>query len=413
MPRSLRIAVWYNLPSGGARRALYDQVKGLQSRGHHIEIWKPDVKENVGGFADLGDLVQEHALPFATAPIISGNLIARTVYRLQYRRNQIERMRQHSAECARQIEAAGFDLLYAHNDTFYNAPFIGREIKGIPKVLYIQEPHRRLYEATPLPMWIPKSLGGVRLDKRFYRTYTNYLEHTTNRFQMGEELWNARAYDRLLVNSYFSRESILRAYGKESIDARVCYLGLDLDRFQNLHRPRGRFVIGLGTIDPAKNVEGAIRAVATISRARPALVWVGGFSNSEFVESMKRLASTLNVDLNFKIKIPDEELLELLSTAGAMVYAPHLEPFGYAPLEANACGVAVAAVAEGGVRETIVNGVNGILAHPDPVSLGRAIEQVLDDPAMGERAEKHVRAKWGLERSIDEVECHLREVAGK
>jgi len=44
-----------------------------------------------------------------------------------------------------------------------------------------------------------------------------------------------------------------------------------------------------------------------------------------------------------------------------MVYSARLEPFGLAPLEANACATPVVAVAEGGVRESIRNGVNGVL----------------------------------------------------
>jgi len=35
----MRIAVWHNLPSGGAKRALYDHVRGLVDRGHSIESW--------------------------------------------------------------------------------------------------------------------------------------------------------------------------------------------------------------------------------------------------------------------------------------------------------------------------------------------------------------------------------------
>ena len=48
--------------------------------------------------------------------------------------------------------------------------------------------------------------------------------------------------------------------------------------------------------------------------------------------------------------------------ATAMVYAPCLELIGLAPLEANACRLPVVAVAEGSVRETIVDGVYGLRA---------------------------------------------------
>ena len=39
-----------------------------------------------------------------------------------------------------------------------------------------------------------------------------------------------RAYDLVLTNSYFSRENMLRSYG---IDATVCYLGVDTDRYRD------------------------------------------------------------------------------------------------------------------------------------------------------------------------------------
>ena len=38
---SMRIAVWHNLLSGGAKRALHDHVRGLVMRGHHVESWSP------------------------------------------------------------------------------------------------------------------------------------------------------------------------------------------------------------------------------------------------------------------------------------------------------------------------------------------------------------------------------------
>jgi glycosyltransferase involved in cell wall biosynthesis len=47
-----------------------------------------------------------------------------------------------------------------------------------------------------------------------------------------------------------------------------------------------------------------------------------------------------------------------------MAYAPRLEPLGLAPLEAGACGLPVVAVAEAGVRETVVDGITGSLTGP-------------------------------------------------
>src|SRR5438270_5425310 len=41
MQLTMKIAIWHNLPSGGAKRALHDQVVGLKARGHELEVWCP------------------------------------------------------------------------------------------------------------------------------------------------------------------------------------------------------------------------------------------------------------------------------------------------------------------------------------------------------------------------------------
>jgi glycosyltransferase involved in cell wall biosynthesis len=100
-----------------------------------------------------------------------------------------------------------------------------------------------------------------------------------------------------------------------------------------------------------------------------------------------------------------------------MVYAPRLEPFGLAPLEANACGLPVVAVAEGGVRETIIDQVNGLLVDNYPDAMAAAIQRLRNDPSfasrLGSTGRKAVEAKWGLDRALDRLEQHLQRYAQK
>ena len=72
------------------------------------------------------------------------------------------------------------------------------------------------------------------------------------------------------------------------------------------------------------------------------------------------------------IYLRDQELVSPLSRAKFMIYAPRLKPFGFAPLEANSCGTSVIALAEGGVRETVKDGINGHLVEDaDPAIFGK------------------------------------------
>ena len=93
-----------------------------------------------------------------------------------------------------------------------------------------------------------------------------------------------------------------------------------------------------------------------------------------------------------------------------------LEPFGFAPLEANACGAPVVAVAEGGVRETVRDGLNGFLVDDEPDAIARAMDRLLSDPklakSMGERACEYVQREWNVERGVDRLEAYLLRVVG-
>jgi glycosyltransferase involved in cell wall biosynthesis len=71
---------------------------------------------------------------------------------------------------------------------------------------------------------------------------------------------------------------------------------------------------------------------------------------------------------------------------------------GLAPLEALAHGRPVVAVAEGGVQETIDNGVTGFLTSRDTREFGRCVSKLLADgdmrDAMGTAGRTAVSSKW-------------------
>jgi glycosyltransferase involved in cell wall biosynthesis len=293
---------------------------------------------------------------------------------------------------------------------FFHTPPIARFVK-IPSHIYLQEPARHFYESLPELPWLAMSWTAKDLWRpRFW------LEASIRKARLSmirvlgrEERRNARAFDDILVNSFFSRESVLRAFG---IDSKVCYLGVDTDKFVNQNKSREPFVVSVGALVPPKNVEFLVQAVGKVSGSiRPRLVLIANTVDSRYLDQIRKLAEQLEVVFELKRRIEDIELIDILNRANTMLYAPRLEPFGYAPLEANACGLPVIAVAEGGVRETIRDGVNGILVEHDPQSMAEAIERLLEDDMLHQRlsqqATEHVRAKWSLQSSIDRLEQEL------
>jgi glycosyltransferase involved in cell wall biosynthesis len=397
----VRIAVWHNLPSGGGKRALYDQVRGLLDRGHHVEAWAPPSADR--DYLPLTDMIEEHVVPYGDE---SYRLTDRLQLTLHIDR-RLAAMEAHSRRCADQIAQGSFDLLFANSCMYFRSAPIGRFV-DLPSVLYLQEPYRWLYEAMPDPIWAAPSSGGFKARFLDWRGVRNA------RVQMRAEIASARAYGRILCNSYFSRESILRAYG---LDAEVCYLGVDTRRFRPGGAPRGDFLLALGSFTREKNPRLCIEALGAVKGPRPPLLWVANFAHEELLAEMRALAEARGVALEVKVNLPDEALLAYLQTAMAMVFAPRLEPFGLVPLEAGACGTPVVAVAEGGLRETVLDGVNGLVADPSPAAMAAAIERLRDDPALraslGEQGRRLVEERWSLEAANDRLEAKLAAEVGR
>src|SRR5438552_1984256 len=384
----MRIAVWHDLPSGGGKRALYQHVRGLVDRGHFVESWCLDTADQT--YLPLSQLVTEHVCPLH----INGN---QNISDAEREAALIEAFDDACRRCAAEIEDGGFDLLFANTAQRFHVPYVLKYVQ-IPKVLYLQEPCRPLYEAGPILPWISADHEWLEIVRARAR----------------QEWFSARSCDTILVNSYFSRESVARTFG---IVARICYLGIDTSLFQHLNLERQRFVVGVGSFIYNKRIDLAVEALALLPQPRPPLVWISNSRDADYQNEVERLAESLGVDLRVRLAVSDADLVATLNQAALFIYTSRLEPFGLAVLEANACGLPVIAVAEGGVRETVKDGFNGFLVEPDPAALADATERLLRKPGlarrMGENGITYVQEKWNLKHSGDRLEGLLNRVVSR
>jgi glycosyltransferase involved in cell wall biosynthesis len=403
----MRIAVWHNLPSGGGKRALYHHLKGLHADGHHIEIWCPDVADS--HFLPLSEFGQEHRVPVRfNIPPQGHTAIGHSIWEMRSMEQKVKGFHQHCSQCADEINAGDFDVLFANACTWYRTSYVGGMVR-IPSVLYLQEPYRWLYESLPNLPWVALPPPRHRWWSPGYLSWfvQDVFETQALRVQVREELAMARGFSKILVNSLFSRESVMRAYG---LDSEVCYLGVDTGLFRPLNLPRENLAVCVGGLYLGKGAEATIRAIGAVSESiRPRLLWIGNFAKPAYLGDMLNLAKTLNVDFQIKVMVADKELVEWYNRASLVIVTPRLEPFGFVPLEAHACETPVVAVAEGGVRETVVDGRNGRLVYSnDPVALGRAITELAKQPELarklGCQGRLDVIQRWTWGQAVDRLE---------
>jgi len=123
------------------------------------------------------------------------------------------------------------------------------------------------------------------------------------------------------------------------------------------------------------------------------------------------MAKEKEVDLQIEVGIDQKALLQRYNNSTLVAYAPHNEPFGLVPLEAMACGKPVVGVNEGGVKETVINELTGLLVDRDPEKFGRTLQLMLSKPDLvdqyGRNGRRHVLENWSWERSVQKLEQHL------
>jgi D-inositol-3-phosphate glycosyltransferase len=145
-------------------------------------------------------------------------------------------------------------------------------------------------------------------------------------------------------------------------------------------RPR---LVALGGLARRKGVDETVAALVGLPDAE--LVVAGGTAAADpDIARLRALAAARGVDdrVRFIGPVPHGEVPALLRSADVVVCVPWYEPFGVVALEAMACGRPVVASAVGGLVDTVVDGVTGLLVPPRrPRDAAAALRKILASPA--------------------------------
>ena len=392
----MKIAVFHNLPSGGAKRALYGIVKYLTIASCDVDVFVPSSADET--FLPTKQLTKNTTI-LPVRKTVTG-FIKSMVYYILPVRISLADLEETQKKLATIINHGQYDVVFVEQDQYTMSPFILKYLDK-PHVYYCPQP-RRSNEAILVQL-----SKNVNINI-WYKVWRRYV--TPRLDQIDKE--NASFAKVILTNSYFSREAILRAYGMNSF---VSYLGVDTEIFQALNMKRDPYVISIGSLSPPKGFDFIIRALSLVKKQiRPRLVVVGNAVHESWKVYLKKLAVQKGVNLDIKILIDDSELVMLYNQAKLCVYAPYLEPFGLVPLEAMACGTPVIAVKEGGVRESVIHNESGLLTERDEQEFSEAITQLLLDDdkhqLMSQRAIEIIQNFWTLQHAVQRILKHLERV---
>ena len=404
----MKLAVFHNVPAGGAKRALYCFTQELKRRGHAVDAYKTDaVSSDHFPLKEVSDHFFVYKFPPFNRVKNFRPYFLRSYVNFVHRAGYLNSVDTHYQKMAKEIDDRGYDLIFVHNCNFSQAPILLKHLKT-KSVYYAHEPLRSIYEPYLEQIEYPLTTSMEKFKYSLIRP-----AHQMGKAHLKKiDRENILSADFVFTNSYYTRESLYKAYG---ILATVCYPGVDVNVFRPLNVPRKNYVLAVGSVSPIKKHDFVIEALSLMDqKIRPKFIIVGNMSPDDYVEKIKRMAAEKGVDLDIKLLISDNELLTLYNEARMVIYPPIMEPLGLVPLEAMACGTPVIGVKEGGIRETIVDGKTGILIERDPAACAEAIKKLLFDPAlgqkMGEAGRAYVVEKWSWEKCTDRLEENFIKV---
>jgi glycosyltransferase involved in cell wall biosynthesis len=170
--------------------------------------------------------------------------------------------------------------------------------------------------------------------------------------------------------------------------------GVDVDHFRPVRRAAGPFprrqrhrLLCLGRLVERKGLDTVVTALVDLPGTELLVAGgpdAGALGDDPEASRLTAHAARLGVADRVHLLgcVGHDDVPALVSSADLVVATPWYEPFGIVPLEAAACGVPVVGSAVGGLLDSVVDGVTGVLVPPrDAGALARAVRDLLADPA--------------------------------
>jgi glycosyltransferase involved in cell wall biosynthesis len=343
----MNIVVWDDLPEGGAKRVVVEQIRGL-SKTCRVDYVTNEVVSRLDYGSDVSSVHRFNM----------GLKEYRGLLRPMQELSFVTKVLPVYRRIIGLITSLNPDVVLIHPSMLSQAPFLLTMIR-FPSVYYAEEWPRVVYEPEFHPL--PAGFHGMYEVAR--RQAIKRIDHAS-----------ARSASAVVTSSRYLQNKLSKIYDRK---ISVIAPGVDLSTFcpnYSEKRSGGYFLF---------------------------------FGEAEKISGYPLLKKAIDQDfpvniVNFKsggFRYSDEEVADLYRGATATLCLSENEPFGLTAIESMACGTPVIAVDSGGYRDTVTHGETGMLIDPD-------IDQLL--PAMKLLRESSVLRKRMGEAGRARVETHYR-----
>lgn len=367
----MRIAVFHELPQGGARRAMNEYACHLK-KNHLVDLFITDDVRNI-----KEDKFYSNVYFYKFCPKIwKGNNWKIRVYRDTV---ELAKLCLLNRKIAQEIDKKKYDIVLVSASKYIEAPFIMLFL-DTPFAFFIHDPYYRIIYDPMLR--IPTNLDSFRyLYEKLNRTIRKILDKQ-----------NISKANLCLVPSKFIGDLFTKTYHK---DCKIVYLGVDANFFKPAKIEKDIDILYIGSSNPIDGyslVKQAIKHMKFNPKTRMLL------TDKEWISD-------------------DNELLNLYQRSKVLLATAYNEGLGVVPLEAMACGIPVVATNEAGHKETIVNGEIGYLLSRDAKLFAGKLDWLFTHPKecvkMGSKARDAMIKNWNWDSRSNNLLSILKDYLSK
>lgn len=353
----MKIALFHEVVSGGARRGANEFARTLKALGHSVDLYVVDIK-----YPQEEEEYYDKIFYYQFVPKYwKGKNWGVKLYK-----DTVELFRLYTlhGQIAKDISQKTYDFSFVHPSQYTQAPFLLRFL-SLPKVYYCQEPLRMIYE---------KELDTTNQLGFFKKRYERVMRKVRKKIDRK----NISFADVILANSIFTQKNIHSAY---ELGSYVCYMGVDRKRFYEEKVKKDIAILYIGSEDALDGYD-LFQASLSFLRSKPKI---------EYLLRGKKWLSD------------DGELRRYYSRSRIVICFGKKEPFGLIPLEAGSCGSVVVALDAGGYRDSVKNGKTGILVSENPQKIADSIDTLLKNEyllkSLSKNAKENIRDNWSWRNS--------------
>ncbi len=319
-----KIAVFHNLPSGGAKRVLFENLKGLKD---YYDFYLYDLRGPYDDFLSIKPLCKKtFTFEFKETPLLPRPFGFLNSFCRLY---DILRLNCLHKKIAEEIDKENYSLVFIFADRFTQTPFLLKHLKT-KSLYYCHDPYiRSVYEPEIERKRRFSECGFKEMIKKIFYFPGEWLYKRILAWQDKE---NKKKATKVIICSQYAAERMKKKY---DLLPEVVYPGVDVNFFKPLKIKKENAVISQGSILFRKGHHFIIESLGKIEeKIRPKLFILADSGREDEEKIISNLGKKFKVEIKFfkgvkdrHGRLPSEPLLSPRSFQSVQS-VPHLLPLG-------------------------------------------------------------------------------------